>query len=261
MTLLLCCEPFGAGTSQRADAGTVTPNATDAHVSDQVDAATSRYAQEVLSDGPIAYFRMGEAEGSAQVQSSQGTFVGDASKASLGVHGLLKDDPDTAVAVNETSHVNFGDHFSFDGRAPFTIELWLKADVLDSSFRMLFTKELLDTNDSQIDVHNVFVKDTRIVFERYVDKVRRSVEGTITTGQIMHVAASYDGTSMALFLDGALVDSSDDLRAAAHKPNSFYVGTPRPPNVKGFVGVVDELAIYDKALPLARVKAHSLAGR
>ena len=64
---------------------------------------------------------------------------------------------------------------------------------------------------------------------------------------------TYDGRSLALYKDGVLVGSSSDTRGAESADVLSLVGG------SDFRGVLDEVAIYDKALAPDRVMAHHLA--
>ena len=78
-----------------------------------------------------------------------------------------------------------------------------------------------------------------------------------------HVAATFDGATLRLYLDGALV------RTAASRGPVYYTGSPdrafRIGNTtgtadSGFIGSIDEPSLYDRALTAAEVQAIFSAG-
>jgi hypothetical protein len=78
--------------------------------------------------------------------------------------------------------------------------------------------------------------------------------GTLATGQWTHVAATYDGTTVRLWINGVL-DSWGNL--ALTTPNSVVqIGhtTPNDGWHAGFRGVLDEVALYGRALSQAEIQ-------
>ena len=78
------------------------------------------------------------------------------------------------------------------------------------------------------------------------------------TGTFHHVVASYDGSVLRLFIDGALGSQENDDRAAKPKDSALWIGR-RADDARSIDGVIDEVAIYDKALAEDRIVAHHRA--
>src|SRR5258706_1167949 len=88
------------------------------------NASTSAvYTTQIMSDGPLAYYRFGDAGGTAADASGSGlngTFTGGVTK---GTTGVLPADPDTAITLNGTSgkvslpsgFADFTNGFSWEG--------------------------------------------------------------------------------------------------------------------------------------------------
>jgi hypothetical protein len=71
------------------------------------------------------------------------------------------------------------------------------------------------------------------------------------------VVATFDGASLTLFVDGQKTQVTPDARSQAPKPVSAFIGAdPALSTADVMVGVIDEVAIYDKALDAARVASH-----
>jgi hypothetical protein len=250
----LGCSAFGTADSAPTDAGASTSDggANDAASVPDV-APTSRYRDAVMVDGPIAYFRLGEASGSvvrSEVKPWTGTLPIEG--ASFGAKGAITADPDTALLLTGKGSVSLGKSFDFTGKSPFTFEVWLRADTIDGKYRMVFNKEL-DVSGSQYDMHNVYVHTDVVGFERYVGGNELTVATKLLPNQLAHVVATYDGAAIAIYIDGELGERKLDTRSASEKNVDFLVGG-------AFVGILDEVAIYDKALAPERIKAHFQAG-
>ena len=79
--------------------------------------------------------------------------------------------------------------------------------------------------------------------------------GTLPHGAYSYVAATYDGATMRLYVNGLDVGDSPSTRALPDSPDlHLQVG-----GICGVPGSLDEVALYDYALPPARVRAHHQA--
>lgn len=84
--------------------------------------------------------------------------------------------------------------------------------------------------------------------------------GTVTAGNFHHVAATYDGSTRVLYVDG--------LEVSRNTPNSsnnsifanFAIGFTAPSYSEYFQGVIDDVAIYKKALTSSEIISLSLIG-
>jgi len=91
--------------------------------------------------------------------------------------------------------------------------------------------------------------------------------GVVAQGTNTHVIATYDGNAIRIYLNGVL---DSETRA----PGSISPKPPTPTNLiesglgignetqrfRTFNGIIDELALYDKALAAERVRAHVIGG-
>ena len=74
-----------------------------------------------------------------------------------------------------------------------------------------------------------------------------------------HVAATYDGTMIRLYIDGSLVASTAATGGLSPGVTDLTIGRPDYPDAR-WQGLIDELAIYPTALPPARIVEHHTAG-
>jgi hypothetical protein len=67
-------------------------------------------------------------------------------------------------------------------------------------------------------------------------------------GTWQHVAGSYDAKEIRLFLDGMLVNRKELARPVVPSPWPLSIGRGTFAKDRGFVGAIDELAIFTRAL-------------
>jgi len=72
----------------------------------------------------------------------------------------------------------------------------------------------------------------------------------VQTGQWYFLTYTYDGTTSRLYVNGSLVDTQPAAITFSANTESFYIGkTPNPTYPYYFNGVIDEVRIYNRALP------------
>ncbi len=215
------------------------------------------YANAVLADGPIAYWRLGD---STKPTAKDATGRHDSvyeRAAMLGVPGALAGDPDTAISTDGTTPVLtlLSSDFAFSGNAPFSLELWLSPATIDNGFRFVFMREELSPRNG----YGVYVhSDEGIAFERVRDGLFNVTNGPIPANVWSHVAFAYDGAMGFTYIDGAEIQRAKFPVALSASSVALTVGFG---GGVGFIGALDEIAIYDKALSAERVLAHVRAGR
>src|SRR5262245_57226551 len=86
----------------------------------------SRYAETVLADKPVAYYRLGgtteESAARDEITGRRGTFSG---RFVRGVAGAIAGDSDTAVEF-DSGQLSLGDAFDFPGAASYSLEAWIR---------------------------------------------------------------------------------------------------------------------------------------
>jgi len=243
-------DPTG---TQASASGSSNGGAASCGVGGQV--MTGTYADEVLSDAPKIWWRLDEPPESVGAADSSGNdnggaYVGDVK---FGAPGALACDSDTAVKL-DLGGVYAGDVFDFEGNLPYSLEAWIAADVLDFESRYVFNKGADDNLGLQ--QYGIFVQGATLGFERHVDSAPiAAFTAAPRLGQFTHVVGTYDGSALRLYVDGQLVDSAPDNRAAKPTTSSLLVGLESQ-FLGDFGGTIDEVAIYDKALSSERISVH-----
>jgi hypothetical protein len=200
-----------------------------------------------------------------------------------GQSGAIDGDPDTSVGFNTDCSgskntrpglcVNIDDGaaqaLEMIDQATFSIELWFRVtctwdaatmDVLSSRRFIEKADAAPDANSSQPGWSLFINASAQIAFRRAI----ASNDDTVLTGlpsdsAFHHLAAVYDGNNLILYLDGAPATSAPSGLSMVATSRPLHVGVASNNNFP-FPGVLDEVAIYDKALDTCRIAAHYDAG-
>lgn len=142
----------------------------------------------------------------------------------------------------------------FSGRSPFTVALWLRPSIVDDGYRVLFKKGQLEGSfPDRIGFGINQQGEYGIVVERFDGTGARDVIVTnqaLTVGRWYHLAVTYDGAVLTLYLDRTLAASTPATLSvpstAAYPAESCHYG----PNYSAgtFAGQLDELRIWAEAL-------------
>jgi hypothetical protein len=241
--------------SADADAGADSP------AEAQADAG-SVYATSVLSDAPLAYWRMDDAAGTVARDTTgngnDGQYVGGVT---LGTGGALIGDADTAVTLDGVSgHVDMGNRFAFAGNASYTLELWAQPHAIGTSYQRVISREL---PTSPREGYLVFVRagsaadPSTFSMERWeANQTNQCPETNAVTQVWHHLVATYDGTTSRIYLDGALAASQPAALALNATSASLWIGASVFDTAAYFNGAVDEVAVYGTALSATRIAAH-----
>jgi len=217
------------------------------------------YQSEVLADSPLVYLRMGEASGTTMVDASgngrSGAYTGSPT---LGATGLLTGDSDTAVNFTTTNQYGVVAYGSWMIASAITIEAIIKTSST-TGIHSIAERDWggprafqfrIDTNKLQF-----------ITIGGGAGVVISASPGDVADGATHHVAATYDGTSIKLYVDGALVTTTSAVGAVSTQASPLSVAA----NGSGggasqqFLGVIDEVSYYGTALPGTRIAAHAAA--
>ena len=173
----------------------------------RADAVTSSYADEVLADSPVGYWRLGETSGTAAADSSPNGLGGVYTNGvALGVGGALNGDPNAAVRFDGTNDlVTMGDPASgaLDfGASDFTVEAWVATtDITD---RTIVGKKTSGSSWWQVTVTDDAGHEGRIRAQIRAGSTRTAYSlGRVDDGAWHHVVVRVDRDSgISFFVDG-----------------------------------------------------------
>ena len=210
------------------------------------------YAERIKSLDPLSYWRFGEPPGSAggvdEMNLYGCTYTG---APTFGVVGLLAGDADTAMQV--AGVINQG----ASGGNPqdywlqsLTLEAWIRTSNAGASYRGIIVKQ---------DGYGLFSVDNMLAVYEWATGQAISSGVNIATGLAHHVVCVFQPTGSQMYVDGVAVGSSFNHTTASHA----YPLTIGYAQFSGqeFAGVIDEVAIYNRALTAAEVAGNYQAGQ
>jgi RHS repeat-associated protein len=270
---LLASRPLTSWSGESAKglpAGTYTAKVTQNDLSGRFGAATGTftiagagdpetgYATSVRSDNPLAYWRLGETSGATAADdrtAHPATYTGSPT---LGGTGALSADSDKAPTfdgINDRLDAPNTAGFFDPGTADFTVEAWVKTTV--NGNQVIAAKgtawQLAVTNDAG--------KLGTARFSYANGAVTAYSTARVDDGNWHHVVAlaKRTTTGATVLVDGiaGLNATTTDTTALADT-NAVNIGAG--PTTGFFNGRLDEVALYNKALTVARILAHYRLG-
>lgn len=231
------------------------------------DLGAPGYGSIVLADHPIAWYRLDDVSvahdsSAANVSAAYGGQVERAQP------GLVRGDdavalfPGAANSTNDEIVTRSGS--ATIQPASISIELWLSQTSVNPDETALVVYD----STAPVPPWVVYIAGDRIQFQvrtaANVNGVNLASATTLVNDTTYHVVATFDGTTMSLYVNGAL-DASTSLAGAIAYDNVNYTlaigGAIAGSNTPAFSGKLGEVALYDTALSAARVAAHAQAGR
>jgi hypothetical protein len=230
------------------------------------------YADLILADGPIAYWRMGPMSGAVvadEVGDNDLVFQGTGH--TRGVEGAIPGDTDRALGFDGTASFAVAldaRAFDFTEAAPFTLECWARHEPGGAEY----FQHLISNTEGSPGARNGYIlyllpeaegeDAARSSFE--LDRVGAEIsvwgpepEPSIWT----HYAAASDGSMVTLYVAGTQVDSRAIDGAMTPRSGPFAVGRASNENARYFKGAIDEVAIYPRALGIGEIVSHATFGR
>lgn len=211
----------------------------------------------IITDTPVAYWRLGEAYGGANAADSSGngrtgTYV---QPVMPGAPGLLLGDPNLALFVATGGYFSA----SLPSMSSWTLECWISPRTMANS-SYLFSGQVNGTPYFRYDANGTVIlswQDSTVT-----SRIISSAAGVIAAGGIYHIVASVNGGTSAsrIYINNILVATSDTWDTKTYAAQTWFIGAPLGGG--GFFdGVLDEAAIYGTTLSTARVNSHYLYGR
>lgn len=236
-------------------------------------AMSETYSTTLLSLQPAAYWQLNETNlpPAADVVSNVGSlgFLGNGfmfNEVAQGQAGEVSNcfafsNPALAIPYLGT-YVDIPHNAGLNPTGAFTVEFWAKSRQTPTNYYC----PVSSIDDSQNGNHSRFgwifyeAAGSQWVFEigNSNGYVATCTGGTVVTNTWQHVAGTYNGTNISLYVNGKAV--SGPTNAAGFKPNAnqyftLRIGATSFGN-RTFDGWVDELAVFTNALAASTVFAH-----
>lgn len=216
-----------------------------------------------MSDGPRAYWRLGESSGATaadETGTAAGTYSGGTQ---LGAPGALLSDTNTSVRLDGVNDiVTMGDPAdgSLDfGTSDFSVEAWLRTTV--NGERAVVSKrssgaywQFTVTDDAgHVGEIRANVSDGAVSRQVYGPPLR------VDDGNWHHVVVTFDRDSgITVYVDGVSRSTAGATTGSVSNTAALMIG--KASSYGYFQGDLDEVAAYPVALSVGRVHAHHLAG-
>jgi hypothetical protein len=216
------------------------------------------YSTLVLASSPIFYWQLGDTSGTTAQDSTANNRDGTYQNTpSLNVESLLKGEP-TIGAVRldgSNDYISTADNAAYDV-ATLTVEFVMKTTSNAAAERII---ERDDTDPNRCWV--VYTTSGTLNFRIYIGGVAKNLLTNIKVndGLPHHVACTYDGAYMRVFIDGAQIAKQAQTGSIDSVNSGINVGSFRGAS-NFFTGTIARVAVYGAALPAPVIKSHYQSG-
>jgi hypothetical protein len=147
--------------------------------------------------------------------------------------------------------VSIADSASLDLSTAMTLEAWVKPTAAGSMWRTVLLKE----QPSQL-AYGLYASDARGMPSGHVFTTRQwAVESpSALPNAWRHLATTYDGTTMRIYVDGTQVYERAASGAITNSAGALRIGGNKVWN-EWFKGLIDEVRIYNRALTAAQLQS------
>ena len=233
----------------------------DTRIAAHYAAATpTGYSAEVLADSPSDYFRLGELSGTTAVNAGtgghgNGTYAGSPT---LGATGLVASDANTCVDLNGSGQY-IETAVAAKMYTALTVEAIIRADTFSGNRDIVGRRFNGDALKEcwQFRVLDNGKLDFFIVAGGTYYTTYQSTS-TLSAGTTYHVAATWDGSNVRLYINGVLDATHAHTAIPNNGSTSLKIGWSAfgSPFEEYWDGKIDEVAVYPTALSGARIDAH-----
>ena len=227
-----------------------------------VASSSTRSSADSVNDGLVALWKFDEGAGGTTTDSSGNGYTGTLMPAlnpPLWISGQV------GQALNFDGNEDYvgmanGSYFSFETSTPFTLSSWIKREATDT-FDPIFGKF---SSDSLYTGYALQIVNSYLDFDLInnnsngpnTNRIRVTTPaGSIQNGQWYHVAATYDGSSLAsgvkIYIDGVsspLTVLTDNLTKSIINTNPLQIGADPSDTPDFFGGIIDEARVYNRVL-------------
>jgi len=213
---------------------------------------------QVLSDHPLGFWRLGDPAGSTSAADASGSGLTAAVDpgVSFGQPGAISGDT-AATFSGGGAAVTVPPSPLLDLSSAVSVEAWVRPTTAGQNGG-IYEKTVSGWVNSQY----------MLLLEAGVAKFRvRTTNGalspvdgpTLPLGAWSHLVGTFDGTTLRLYVNGALAATSAAVGPMTSGSGPAYIGRLGQ-NLYPFSGSIDEVAVFPSALSAERVRAHYLGG-
>jgi hypothetical protein len=216
----------------------------------------SAYRNAVLTDNPLAYWRLGESVGAVAVDELVAHSGAYAGRPVLGQPGALAGDADAAAAFGAGAYAVVAYSAALNPRA-FSVEVWAYPTGAAGTYR-----GVLASRDYPYGWVLYAGRDDAWQFWINDDPAAMLVirGPAVVLNRWTHLVGTFDGTTARLYVNGALVALGTPSSYTPNATQPLTIGQGPPGNGFFFPGKLDEVALYGAALSAAQVQNHHRIG-
>jgi glucose/arabinose dehydrogenase len=226
------------------------------------------YAQTMAATpGLVNWWRLDDTGSTAADSkgSGNGTYVGGPSPFA----SILSQDTGSSRAFDGVDDMVDLPPAAFGTPAQFSVETWVRLDkkkVLPTAAQHFL---VADTLDQSLDGFALYTDNLNLPKFSVVKKAGTGMTVTAPTalavGGTYHLVATYDGSFVRLYVNGVEKTKSGYTGGIGYDPGRvLYLGSQPKSyqrSIRWLDGKLDEVALYNEALPTATVQQHYLRGR
>jgi prepilin-type N-terminal cleavage/methylation domain-containing protein len=155
-------------------------------------------------------------------------------------------------------YVNCGNGGNLNIVGPFTISVWVKPVLLTGDNRRVAGKGTADSYEIGLDNNGY----PRIDID-FVTSGLQSIIGTtaVPLNSWHHVAGTYNGNTIRLYYDGAVTGTPVSIsESITISSTDFLIGKRSSLNDDWFNGLIDDVRIYNAAIPTSQIEQNYYSG-
>ena len=216
---------------------------------------TTTYQQDVFAASPASYWRLGETSGTSaadQLGANPGTYT----NVLLNQGGALACDSNPSASFDGVqSYERVPSSSSLNMTSAATVEFWAKRRTISSTYQVLVGKP--GNGQSKYENYAVWLGTSSRYTAYFGDGSTWVAVQTpaVTDTNWHHVVATNDGSTVKIYLDGVLKQSTSTTLRLTANTQPLNIGGANN-NSYFFNGWLDEVAIYPTALSATTVLAH-----
>lgn len=224
------------------------------------------YKNIILQNRPIAYWRLEETGGNVAADETgnfNGTWHGSPNQ---GVGGIIIDQANNPVGkaarFSDSDWIEANPVTASISSSPFSLEAWFSDVPENSAAYILIATNLQDYENGLL----FYIQEQKMIINGSTADGGSFLHpaGPVVTGPDRHHAVvTWDLSNFVVYLDGTpIIDETISFRPIA-ATDYFSIGQEYDAGEQTgnfFNGILDEIAVYDKALNADQIKTHFNAG-
>jgi len=205
-----------------------------------------------VDSSAVGYWRFDEGEGTVAADIS-----------SHGNHGkIISEDPTwlqgisaAALRLDGTNdHVDCGNGTELNLTSAGTLEIWVNISAYSTGYPSIAGKGASAGFDSS--GYGIWLRKDQRIEGTITNRAEKPTYNTVSfgkpaTGVWHHFVLAWDGEYVYAYLDGVEVGRTPQTLNVPVTPHTFKIGTPQH-----FSGIIDEAAVYSRALTVDEIRKH-----